>query len=108
MSSLTVVTEGFDPETMPSPTSNLPRFEGQEVHQLKAKLTSTSGLELSDDPHRMDQTIAMVVTGRVVRIDHVVDERTGHLVRVETFKVVEATQIDWDDATNLLTDGGEW
>lgn len=103
---LTVVTEQFDPEHSPAaqrPT--LPQFEGQDVHELKAKLTSTSGLELSDNHHRMDQTIAMVVTGRVVRVDHVVDERTGNLNRIETFKIVEAIEIDWNDAGSLM--GGE-
>lgn len=103
---LTVVTDTFDPEQLPEPApSNLPMFEGEAVHRLRAKLTSTNGLELSEDHHRLDQTIAMVVTGRVVRVDHVVDERTGNLVRVETFKVVEATEIGWDDASDLLSDG---
>jgi hypothetical protein len=102
---LSVVTERFDPEQPPtSPRPTLPQFEGEDVHQLKAKLTSTTGLELSDSHHRMDQTIAMVVTGRVVRVDHVVEERTGNLIRVETFKIVEATEIDWDDAGSLLSD----
>lgn len=102
--SLTVVTEHFDPDQSPPPSHlpPLPKFEGQAVHQLRAKLTSTNGLELSDDPHRLDQTIAMVITGRVVRVDHVVDDRTGLLARVETLKVVEATEIDWDDAQGLI------
>lgn len=102
---LTVVTDQFGPGQSPAPSRpTLPQFEGEDVHQLKAKLTSTSGLELSDGHHRMDQTIAMVVTGRVVRVEHVVDERTGNLHRVETFKIVEATEIDWDDAGPLLGD----
>lgn len=103
--SLTVVTEHFDPDQPPTTTRlSLPQFEGEEVRELKAKLTSTTGLELSDTHHRMDQTIAMVVTGRVVRVDHVADERSGNLIRVETFKIVEATEIDWDDAGPLLGD----
>lgn len=104
--SLTVVTETFDRGQLSPQPSHLPKFEGEEVNDLRAKLTSTNGLEISDDPHRMDQTVAMVVVGRVTRVDHVVDERSGKLARVETFKVVEATEIDWDDATSLLSDGG--
>lgn len=104
---LSVVDEDFHPDQQPDPPRSvqLPHFEGEEVHQLRAKLTSANGLELGDDPHRLDQTIAMVVTGRVTRIDHIVDERTGQLARVEAFKVIEATEIPWDDASALLTDG---
>ncbi len=86
------------------PDLHLPTFEGEPVEGLRAKLTSTSNLEVSDAHHRLDDTARLLVTGRVTRVDHVVDERTGKLVRVETFKVVEAIEVPWDLASELLLD----
>lgn len=81
---------------------SLPNFEGEPVHGLRAKLTSTTNLELGEAHHRLDETVRMLVTGRVTRVDHVVDERSGQLLRVETFKVVEAIEVPWDALADVL------
>lgn len=78
-------------------------FEGETVHAVRARLTSTS-IELGDDVHRLDDTARLVVTGRVTRIDHVVDDRTGNLLRVETFKIVDALEVPWDTVSHLVDD----
>lgn len=81
--------------------SHLPSFEGERVDGLKAKFAAANNLELSDDFHRLDQTARMIVTGKVTRVDHVVDERTGRLVRVETFKVIDAVEIPWNAVNDV-------
>lgn len=95
--------DGYSPEpdeqTRPA---RLPQFEGEDVHGLRAKLTSATQLELGDDHHRLDATVRMLVTGRVTRVDHVVEERSGQLYRVETFKVVEAVEVPWDALSELM------
>lgn len=78
-------------------------FEGSQVKGLRARLVSTSGLELGEDCHRLDEISRLLVTARVTRVDHVVEERSGDLVRVETFKIVEATEVDWDTVAGFLS-----
>lgn len=85
---------------------NYGHFEGEPVNGLRAKLTSAS-IELGDDVHRLDQVTRLLVTGRVHRIDHAVDERTGDLLRIETFKVVDAIEVPWDAVSHLLGDEDE-
>lgn len=93
------------PEIDDAPTSShLPTFEGEEVHFLKAKLASTTNLELGDDHHRLDQTTRMLVVGRVTRIDHVIDPQSGKLHRVETFKIVEAMEVPWESLSHIWND----
>jgi hypothetical protein len=35
-------------------------------------------------------------------VEHVVDEKTGRLTRVETFRVVDAVEVPWDSVSHLL------
>lgn len=85
----------------------MPTFEGEKVEGLRAKLTSTGNLELSEAHHRLDQNARMLVTGRVIRVDHIVDQVTGKLVRVETFKVIEAVEVPWESVAHFLMDGDD-
>lgn len=101
---LTVVSDDYSPEQETPRPNRLQKFEGEQVHGLRAKLTSATNLELSEDPHRLDETVRMLVTGRVTRVDHVVDERSGQLMRVETFKVVEAVEVPWDALADVMGD----
>lgn len=102
--SLTIVQEDYSLDQDAAPAAPLPSFEGETVHGLRAKLTSTTNLELGEDSHRLDETTRMLVTGRVTRVDHVVDERSGQLMRVETFKVVEAVEVPWEALADYLGD----
>jgi hypothetical protein len=82
--------------------SGLPDFEGQPVMFSRLKLTSVSDLEVVDEANRMDDLVRLYVEGRVVRIDHVVDERSGQLKRVHTVKIIDAIQLPWDFNTGAL------
>jgi hypothetical protein len=73
----------------------LPVFEGERVDGLRAKLSAATNLELSEGHHAIDETIRLVVHAQVVGVNHVVDRR-GELLRVETFRILDAVQIDWD------------
>ncbi len=86
------------------PAALLPLFEGERVAGLRARLVSTGGLELGEAPHRIDETARLLVTGRVTRVDHVVDEKSGRLIRVETLKIVEAVEVEWEAVSALLMD----
>lgn len=82
--------------------SGLPDFEGQPVEFSRLKLTSVTDLEVNEEANRMDDLVRLYVEGRVMRIDHVVDERTGKLKRVHTIKVVDAIQLPWDFDSGAL------
>jgi hypothetical protein len=90
------------PEGAHRSASGLPKFEGQDVDFARLKLTSASDLEVNDEAHHIDDIVRLQVEGRVVRVDHVVDERTGHLKRVHTVKVSEAIELTWDDSVDKL------
>jgi hypothetical protein len=87
-----------------SEVSGLPDFEGQPVDFTRVKLSSVSKLEAGEQFSRIDDTVRMFVEGRVVRVDHVVDELTGKLMRVHTVKVVDAIQLPWDFDAGQLDD----
>lgn len=93
-------------EYVPLPTkSRAPQFEGQEVQEVRAKLSSVADLDLGDDkPLRIDQSMRLVVTARVARVDHLVDEKSGNLVRQHTLKVTDAIEVDWDSIADLVLD----
>lgn len=82
--------------------SGLPKFEGHEVDFTRLKLTSASDLEVNDEAHHIDDIVRLQVEGRVVRVDHVVDEKTGHLKRVHTVKVSEAIELGWEQSADRL------
>jgi hypothetical protein len=93
-----------DEDHEPATTSALPTFEGQIVESARLKLTSVAKLEVGGDDvfSRIDDIVRLFVEGRVVRVDHVVDELTGQLQRIQTVKVVDAIQLPWDfDAGQL-------
>ncbi len=84
--------------------SNLPDFEGQPVDFTRIRLAAVNKLEAGEEWNRIDDVVRMYVEGRVVRVDHVVDEVTGKLMRVHTVKVVDAVVLPWDFDTGALTD----
>lgn len=103
---LTVV-EGEVPQIHMAPSastaSGLPDFEGQPVDETRIKLTSVNNIEHGEGEfNRLDDTVRMFVEGRVVRVDHVVDNTTGKLIRVHTIKVLEASSVAWN------TDNGQF
>jgi hypothetical protein len=83
-------------QAAPAP-AKIPDFEGQPVDFTKAKLTSASSLEIDDQVLRLDDIVRAYVDCRVVRIDHVINERTGKLERVHTFKVIDATLVPYEE-----------
>lgn len=90
----------------PPPIANsgrLPAFEGSAPDFARIKLTSVSDLEAGEDEaHHLDDVVRMFVEGRVVRVDHVVDDKSGKLKRVHTIKVVEAILLPWDFDTGAF------
>jgi len=70
-------------------TPELPSFENQPVFLSTAKL-STAKLELDDASYPIDALVNLAVEVRVTGVNHVVDQVTGTLARVHTFKVVQA------------------
>lgn len=74
---------------------SIPPFEGHEVDFTRVKLSAAGDLEI-DAINRIDDIVRMQVEGRVVRVDHVADEKTGKMKRVHTIKVVDAVQLPWD------------
>jgi hypothetical protein len=86
----------LQPETPPVRPTTLPDFEGETVTQAQFKLTSVGALEAPDTAVRIDDVVKLYVEGRVTRVDHVVDEKTGTLKRVQTIKAVDTIQLPWE------------
>lgn len=96
--------KAVDADHVPLSASGVPDFEGQPVDFTRLRLTSVSQLEVDDQYARMDDTVRLFVEGRVVRVDHAVDDKTGKLARIHTIKVIDAIQLPWDwDAGQLDT-----
>ncbi len=92
----------YDVVPGPASGSGLPKFEGQEVEFTRLKLTSVSDLEVGEDAYRIDDIVRLFVEGRIVRVDHVVDEKSGQLKRMHTIKVVDAIPLPWDFTADRL------
>ncbi len=85
----------------------LPRFEGQIVEELRVKLPGVSTLDLDADPHKLDDIVRLVVTARINRVDHLIDERSGRLVRTETLKVIEALEVPWEAVCAIINEAND-
>lgn len=81
----------------PEGVKKLSEYEGHEVSFTKAKLTSTSNLEINDEELQLDETYRFFVEGKVVAVNHVTNN-DGKLERVHVVKVTDTQLIDWDDA----------
>ena len=97
---------GIEEDELPNiEGTRLPSFEGQPVHEVTVKLAAASDMDLGQEKsYKIDQTMRMVVTVRVSRVDHVVDEKSGHLVRQHTLKVVDAIPVEWDSIADAILD----
>jgi hypothetical protein len=83
----------------PAPTSGIPDFEGEQVWASSGKMVSGT-LETGDAVYKMDHYVQVLVTTRVLGVDHVLNEKTGHLTRVHKLKVVEGDVIkSWNPLT---------
>lgn len=88
-------------EAMASVTRELagiPDFEGKEVEVTAAKITSVAALEINDAAWKMDEYVRMVIEGRVVKVEHTVNEKTGKLARIHTVKAVDSKVLGWGDS----------
>ncbi len=100
----------FDPDKVEASFGNadLPAFEGQQVDFARLKLTSVNDLEVLDEAVHIDDIVKLVCEGRVVRVDHVVDDKTGRLKRVHTVKVLDAFALPWEfEISTILSRGGQ-
>lgn len=81
---------------MTEPEHHLPAFEGERVDFSRAKLLGASKIDLGDDILAIDQTVSLLVTGHVARVEMVVNNITGrlersHIIRVNDAHIVEDT-----------------
>ena len=95
-SHLRPVADGETHQIVASTDSGLPDFEGLPVAFSRLKLTSVADLEVNEEANRMDDIVRLYVEGRVVRVDHVVDEKSGMIKRLHTIKIIDAVQLPWD------------
>lgn len=85
----------------PQTPGDIPAFEGHPVDFTRVKLSAAGDLQV-DAVNRIDDIVRLYVEGRVVRVDHVVDEASGRMKRVHTIKVVDAIQLPWDFDAEFL------
>lgn len=76
-------------------SSEIPKFEGEEVAFTKAKITSVGALEIGDRSFHIDQIVRLVVEARVDAVSHRTND-DGKLERVHTLKALDSYVVDWD------------
>lgn len=96
--------ETVGPEYTPPRDEVLMKFEGQDVHFAKMKVTSAAGLECSDRVVHMDDKVVLVLELRCTDIAHKIDQNTGRMTRLQTVKAIDAFMVDTDFET-LRTSG---
>lgn len=77
--------------------SSIPRCEGKEVTGTSVTLTSMANLDIDNAVVGLDDVVRFVGEGRVVGVSHIVNEKTGQLVRVQRIKVIEVAVAPWDE-----------
>lgn len=78
------------------PNPPVPLFEGKLVHSTSLRLASATGLDIEDRVLKVDDIIHVLVDARVSQVNHVVDERTGKMQRVQSAKVLDVTLVPWN------------
>lgn len=78
----------------------IPAFEGKEVRATKVKLVSSAGMEIDNAVLFMDDIACMKVEMRCIGIAHVVDPQ-GHLVRIQTLKVLDANFVPFVEGQDV-------
>lgn len=74
----------------------IPDFEGKSVDACSLKLTNSAALDLPGEVLRVDDIIQILVEARVTGVGHLVDERTGNLVRLQTAKPIDARLVPYN------------
>lgn len=96
--SLAVVnTETGEVRPYDGPYRPIPLYEGKEVADTKLRVGSTIGLDIGGAVLKVDDIVRIVVEGRVTSVNHVVNEKTGELVRVQSVKAIDAEIAPWTD-----------
>jgi hypothetical protein len=83
------------PET---PAAHIPYYEGRQVHATALKVQSVSHLECDGRVLKLDDIVRLTVEGRVSSVNHMVNEKTGELMRVQTVKAIDVSFASWDPA----------
>lgn len=84
--------DGHDRNEQPT-ASGLPDFEGEPVDHARLKLTGAGNLQGPDFPYRVDQVVKLVIEGRVTRVEHIVDNASGKLKRVQTISIIDVRDV---------------
>lgn len=70
--------------------NEIPPFEGHPVEATIMKMSGAAPLdELADTVIGVDDVVQMISQFRCIGIDHKVDEKTGHLIRVQLLRPIE-------------------
>lgn len=93
---------------MPDPDTEemldtLPPFEGERVQVHRYKLAGTSNLPGEHVAATIDDRVTLTIEGVVVRVDHIVDKRTGRVKRLETIDIERIVNIGIASARSSWT-----
>lgn len=76
----------------------IPAFEGRPVEGIAVKITGSAPLEdLGDTVLSIDDRVQLVAVYTVTGVDHVVDPKTGNLLRRQTLKPAEMHLLPFDE-----------
>jgi hypothetical protein len=88
---------GTDDEAA-EPAATIPDCNGKPVSAVRVRLSATTGLPTGDGVHWHDELVRFVVECRVQGVNFAVNDKNGHLERIESYKVLEITEQPWDEA----------
>lgn len=82
-------------EPYSGPWRPIPAYEGKEVASTRLRVGSTAAIDISDAVLKVDDIVRIVVEARVTSVNHVVNEKTGELVRIQSVKSIDAEITPW-------------
>jgi hypothetical protein len=78
------------------PLAPLPQFEGHVVSASKVKVNGVTDIGIDSLALRVDDVVRLYVEARVTSVQHVVEEKSGDLVRSHVLKPLHAEVAKFD------------
>lgn len=77
-------------------TPAVPVFEGAAVEATRLKIANSAVLDLPDVVLHVDDVVQVMVECRVTSVTHMVDEKSGRLLRVQVAKPYDARVVPFN------------
>jgi len=84
------------PAEISEPTPAIPQFEGMPVSRAEVKISGLPTLTTEMPVFSVDDRVRLVVETKCIGVRHVVDPKTGDVVRQQILTVTDAETCPWE------------